>query len=312
MRLRTRPLLTLGLDDELYVSRPELESALHDALRDDRNTLLVGPRGAGKTTLLRKVIGASPITPIKIVDATLATTVHDVIRLVARALGQPLEDREPSDDPVDLLDALDALPRHEPAAIVVDGGLDPDVAYSFFGRLRDQLWTMPYTWIVSATPKEAGPLRTPPADAFWSVLLEVPPLDERQIDELLNRALDEAELARLERSSGGERPVLATPRQVVRWAMDNLDGRAPTADQELLMRADRLGDQAAMALYELQALDRPVAAGDPELLDRLGWTRSNAARWLSRMESVGILRSFTGTAHGQGRPPKLYEPARSR
>jgi hypothetical protein len=66
-----------------------------------------------------------------------------------------------------------------------------------------------------------------------------------------------------------------------------------------------------MVLAELDALGRPAAAGDPELLSRLHWKRASAARWLARMESAGILRSFIGLADGQGRPPKLYEPVRN-
>jgi hypothetical protein len=311
VRLRNRPLLVGGLDAELYVPRPDLEKALHAALRDDRNVLLVGERGSGKTTLLRKVIADAPEREIKIIDAALASTVHDLIRLIGRELGQPPTDSEPSDNPVDLLDALAKLPRNEGVVIVIDGSLDADVAYIFFGRLRDQLWQMPYTWIVSATPQEAGALRTPPADAFWSLVLELGPMGDDEIYKLFERALEGEELARLKRDAGGEWPISATPRHVVRWAQDILEGRAPTRNQELLTRAERLGRQAAMALYELQALDRPAAAGDPELLDRLGWTRPNAARWLSRMEHAGILRSFPGTAQGQGRPPKLYEPVKS-
>jgi hypothetical protein len=285
---------------------------LHAALRDERDVLLVGERGSGKTTLLRKVIADSPERDIKVIEATLVSTVHDLIRLIGRAMGEPPAAIDRSDDPVDLLDALAELPRRPGLVLVIDGSLDPDVAYIFFGRLRDQLWRLPYTWIVSATPEEAGALRTPPADAFWSLILEVGPIRGSDIDQLLERALDREELERLKRDSGGEWPTFETPRNVVRWAQDILDSRAPTRDRELLSRAERLGRPATMALYELQALGRPAAAGDPELLGRLGWTRANAARWLSRMEGAGILRSFTGTSQGQGRPPKLYEPVRSR
>jgi hypothetical protein len=194
--------------------------------------------------------------------------------------------------------------------LVIDGPVDPDVAYILFGRLRDQLWRMPNTWIVAATPDEAGALRTPPADAFWSLVLEVGNLNGQEINELLDRGLDEQE--RVQLGAQGEQPISAPARHVVRWAQDVLDGRSTIDDQQLKDRADKLGRQAAMALSELLALDRPAAAGDEELLRRLGWTRANVSRWLSRMEQAGILRSFTGPAQGQGRPPKLYEPVRSR
>ena len=282
------------------------------AIRDDRNALLIGLPGSGKTTMLRRIITDSQGFRFALVDASLADSAYALIRLISRALDSPMEDRELDDNPIDLLDALDALPRSEPVVIVIDGVLDHDVAYTVFGRLRDQLWTLPYTWILATRPTDAAPLRTPPADAFWSVVLELSELDESQVDELLSRGLDASELERVREGASGQWPVRATPRQAVRWATDVLDGRGPNIDQELITRADRLGSQATMALHELLALDRPVPAGDPELLDRLGWTRPNASRWLARMESAGILRSFIGTANGQGRPPKLYEPARNK
>lgn len=311
MRLRNRPLLLGSLDEELYVSRPKLEQALYRALGDDRNMLLVGERGSGKTTLLRRLIVDSPDRDFKIIDAGPVSTVHNLIRLIGRSLGQDADEQQgASNDPVDLVEALSRLPHVPGVVLVIDGPLDPDVAYIFFGRLRDQVWRMPNTWIVTATPEEAGALRTPPADAFWSLVLEVGNLSTDEIDQLLDRGLDEQERAQLRAQA--EQPIFAPARHVVRWAQDVLDGRSPTDDRQLKERADKLGRQAAMALSELMALGRPAAAGDEELLRRLGWTRANASRWLSRMEEAEILRSFAGPSKGQGRPPKLYEPIRSR
>jgi hypothetical protein len=310
VRFRNRPLLPGSLDRNLYVSRPKLEQALYGSLRDDRNVLVVGERGSGKTTLVRRVIADSPDRDFRLVEAGPILSTQDLIRLVGRALGQDGADEqaELADDPIGLVEALSRLPRLPGAILVIDGPLDSDVAYSFFGRLRDQVWNLPNTWIVTATPDEAGALRTPPADAFWSMLLEVGNMNASEIDALLERGLDEQEREQVDAAS--ERPISAPPRGVVRWAQDVLDGHAPTDDQQLMTAADTLGRQAAMALSELIALGRPASAGDQELLRRLGWTRANASRWLARMEDAGILRSLTGPSQGQGRPPKLYEPVR--
>ena len=61
-------------------------------------------------------------------------------------------------------------------------------------------------------------------------------------------------------------------------------------------------------MAELEALGHPAAAGDPELLERLGWTRPYTSRVLANLEAHRLLRSFPGPTTGQGRPPKLYEP----
>lgn len=313
MKLRNRPLLAGSLDDAIYVPRPMLERALLDAVRDERNVLLVGERGSGKTTQIRKLEADLPDRDIRVVDGTLASTAQDLLRLISRALGHPPDpagDSDGSDDPLLLLDALAALPRRRDAIIVIDGSPDSDAAYTLFGRMRDQLWQLPNSWIVTATPEEGGRMRTPPADAFWSLILDVPPLDRPEIDDLLARGLDDQELARI--MAEPSLPLHTTPRRVVRWVYDVLDGVNPSSTADLQIRANMLGRQAIMALHAIEALGRPVSAGDPELLSYLGWTRPNAARWLARMEHAGILRSFTGATEGQGRPPKLYEPVRSR
>lgn len=317
MRLRNRPLLVNGLDDNLYVARQAVERTLRDALEGERNVLIFGERRVGKTTLVRKVVSDLPgDRPAVTVDGSLAGTPAGLLRLIARALGTPPDQVTAADagsDVLDLLDAIDRLPRRPGTVIVIDGPLDAEIAYTIFGRLRDQLWTLPNTWVVTATPDEIGALRTPPADAFWSLVLELGPMDEREIDELLDRGLDDVERATI--SDHPERPSRATPGEVVRWAQSVLDNESLGAGPpivELEHRAAQLGRQASMALAQLDALRRPASAGDPELLARLGWTRPNAARWLARMESAGILRSFTGLAQGQGRPPKLYEPNVSR
>lgn len=311
MQLRNRPLLLGSLDEDLYVSRPGFEQALYGALRDDRNALVIGERGSGKTTLLRRVITDSPEYDFRIIEAGPVSTVHDLIRLLGRALGQPGDEQGEGggETPVDLVEALSRLPRRPGVVLVIDGLQDSDVAYIFFGRLRDQVWNLPNTWIVTATPDEAGALRTPPADAFWSMVLQIDNMNSQEIDALLERGLDEQELKQVDAQA--ERPISAPPRHVVRWAQEVLDGHTPIDVLKLKERADELGRQAAMALSELQALGRPAAAGDEELLRRLGWTRANASRWLSRMEAAGILRSSIGPSQGQGRPPKLYEPVRS-
>jgi hypothetical protein len=55
-----------------------------------------------------------------------------------------------------------------------------DLAYEWFGRLRDEVWALGHTWIVSARPSDAATLRTPPANAFWSTTVELGPLVEEE------------------------------------------------------------------------------------------------------------------------------------
>lgn len=314
MNLRNRPLLPAGIDWDLYVPRPDLENALVDAVEDERNTLVLGPAGSGKTTLLRKLWSDQRgERPTAWVDGGAAETALDLLALVARELPsdrvlrkQPAMD-ESVPNAVRLVDAIDALPKEAPALIIIDDLVGEQAAYDLFGRLRDRLWSLPHVWIAAARPGAAGALRTPPADAFWSQIVEVPEMSGDEIDDLLKRGLNKQEVSVLRDTSIW--PVRATPRSVVRWAQDMLDDPIGARASTETDRTAGLPRQAAMALAELDAMGRPASASDAELLKRLGWSRPYAARWLAYLEREGFARSFHAASSGQGRPPKLYEPA---
>ena len=193
--------------------------------------------------------------------------------------------------------------------MILDGPVDEQAGYDVFGRLRDQLWELPHTWVLAATPERSGAVRAAPADAFWSTIVEVGPFDADEIEQMIARGLTAAE--RVVVDAHERRPLQDTPRGVVRFVQDVLDGTASGEDVPAEVRQERavaIGPSASMALAELEALGHPAAAGDPELLERLGWTRPYTSRILASLEAHGLLRSFPGPTTGQGRPPKLYEP----
>jgi hypothetical protein len=321
MQLRTRPLLVDGVDADRYVSRPELERQLRDAVRAERNTLLIGAPGSGKTTLLRKLSLdlADAGVPVAWVDASLADSPIEFLQLVELALRSTSGDQgairsfmtvDPDQAlPVQLTTAVAQLPTGQPTAVLVDGALADQVAYEIFGRLRDRLWTLPHTWVLATTPQRSGALRAEPAAAFWSAHVTIGEMGAEEIDELLRRGLDGDELARVQASP--TYPLRDTPRRVIQLAHDLLDGTIAGNEQPARRRegiAARLGRPESMALAELEALGRPATASDDELLARLGWKRPYTGRVLTRLEDAGVVRSFPAPREGQGRPAKLYEP----
>lgn len=196
-----------------------------------------------------------------------------------------------------------------PVAILVDNLLDPEIGYDLFGRLRDELWALEHAWAVAVRPRDSGMLRTPPADAFWGSIVEIAPLGYEETEHLLRLGLDDDEYSQVDRDRG---IAGGHPRSVIREAQALLAGEAgataPAPSQELLRRAGLLGRSETMALAEVLGIGRPVSAHDPELLERLGWSRAYAQRVLARLEDARLLRSIPERSDRSGRPRKLYEP----
>jgi hypothetical protein len=311
MRFRDRPLLVDGLDAPLYLARPDLERRVVEPLAGGGNVLLLGEAGAGKSTLLRKA-AAALAGPAVIVNAGMADDAAGLLELVRGALGGEGDRGDPAPAAPDpggpgLLRAVRRLRRDPPAAILVDGLVDPDLGYDLFGRLRDELWGLGHAWAVAARPRDSAPLRTPPADAFWSAVVEIPPLGADDVGRLLRLGLSPDELGRVERA----RPLApGHPRQVIRAARDALEGGGGdvrAAAEAQVARAAALGRSEALAAAELQDLGRPVSAHDPDLLGRLSWSRPYAQRILANLEEHGVVRSIPERTDRPGRPRKLYE-----
>lgn len=318
MQFRDRPLLVDGVDSSLYVERTHLEQSLVEPLFAGRNVLLLGEAGSGKSTLLRKVASSLEDRgrPVATVNAALADDATDLLDLVRVAvderLGPPKAER-PEDatrGAEGLLRAVRRLRGETELVILVDGLIDADVGYDTFGRLRDELWALGHAWMVAVRPRDSAVLRTPPADAFWSTVMEIPPLDQETTSRLLRRGLSDQELRIVER----DQPIAgAHPRYVIRAAQDALaregavGGSATGGGQKHLEWASQLGRGEAMVVAELIGLGRPLSAHDPDLLQRLGWSRPYAQRILSHLEDQGVLRSIPERNDRPGRPRKLYE-----
>jgi adenylate kinase family enzyme len=314
MRFRDRPLLVDGLDADLYVQRPALERLLLEALARQRNVLLLGPRGSGKSTTLRKLAGdlRKEGRQVALVNAGAARSAEDLLALVSSELDLPELHPDPNiaTPVVSLVRSVRHIAQAPQSVILLDDPPDAEGAYELFGRLREELWALPHQWVVAMRSDHSSALRRPPADAFFSETIEIPPFDEREIEQLLRQGLDPDEAQRV--LANGARPLLDYPREVTRFARQVLEGTVEEDQHAARRRAEialGLGRPASMALAEIEALGAPIAAGDRSFLERMGWTRPHAARTLAKMEDAGVLRSFTdATEDRPGRPRKLYEP----
>lgn len=325
MRLDTRPLLDHPVDAGLFVNRTDETEKLLRAARGDLNAVVFGERGAGKTSLLRHVSRGlrEEGQPAVLVDTGLADSPEGVLSIIREALGRAphlgtvLQDNmrramlpplAPGRDAIDLVQSL-RVEGDARAILLIDNLPSPQVGYTIFGKLRDELWRLPHTWIVAASPSDRQVLLAPPADAFFATSLELRPLPPDAQRDLLRRRLedDESQLpdGLLDLTEGNPRKLLELARELV---LENRSAQGLAADQAKIETAvSELGRPASMLFSELQALGS-ASASDTELLSRLGWTRPRANQVLRHLEENGFVVGEDERAEGRGRPRRVYRP----
>ncbi|MGV9866124.1 AAA family ATPase [Rhodococcus koreensis] len=325
MLLSGRPLLDNPVDAALFVDREEPLARIDAAVRRGLNVLVTGDPGLGKTTLLRQAmyrartpqagdrVGGYPMRFIH------AQGIPDGRGLLAQIV---TGEHTPTATTADLLDQLTA----ERSALLDDTGAGAETAtagpvlvvddvtatagHELFGRLRDELWETGYQWIVAARAADRGGLLTPPADAFFDTVIDLPALTAEAATALLSTRLSPdpgslpAEIAGL---------VGGNPRRLIAAARDLVDLPAPQHRARLDVLALRnrrihaLGRSESMLAAELEALGG-ASASDAALLNRLGWTRARAVQVLTKLEEEGLVVG-EDVAAGPGRPRKVYRLA---
>jgi energy-coupling factor transporter ATP-binding protein EcfA2 len=319
MELGGRPLLGTRTDRPFYLHLPVHDELLRLVHRRT-NVLLLGGRGSGKSTLLNQVAGDLERSGVEVVavDGRLIGDAQAFIGLLAGRFAP--RDEEPVSQanlnrllwsrpdevagPLDALDRLAALAGDAQRVVVCDEP-PPAVVHTVFGRLRDRLWQLPFTWVVAGSANDEDVYLMPPADAFFERVVRLEDLSPDDGRRLLARRATEFDPATVD-ALVSARP--RTPRELLRRAAtlaDSEDRDATVrrwADAEARVAA--LGRPEAMAFAELVALG-PVSASDQRLLGRLGWTRERAVQVLGKLERNGFVDSFSERAE-RGRPRKVF------
>lgn len=327
--LSGRPLIDTAADSRLYTPRGE-HGLLRKSAEQRLNVLLTGSRGSGKTTLLRQLLldlrngGHAGV----FIDGKLAADAFAFLQLVRFQLGQapnlpqalrerysqilvPRPNLGESSGLLDLIDSMKDLAEDpERTTLLVDGLPSPEVAHALFGRLRDELWQLPFNWIVSVDERERAALMEPPADAFFDRQVNLAPMTSEEQFRMLERRVEVTNRAALESLAGASD---GNPRVLLALARDTLEGDE-TIDDLLAARARRetiastLSRPASMLLAELESMGS-ASASDEELLKRMDWTRPRAAQVFAELERAGLVTSREEKGHG-GRPRKVYQPSR--
>jgi hypothetical protein len=324
LQLSQRPLMSTGADAALFVGREREVGTLTRAAGLGLNALLLGQRGSGKTSLLHhfeRELGEAGME-VRFIEASGASTIDGLIALLFGAVrGTPWDSTDRLLAEMGEGGVGGDLRRLGEIAggsliLLVDSIARPALVHQLFGPQRDELWQLPFLWVVSGNSADRRGYLEPPADSFFDVVVELEELGIEEAAELLVRrctapgtADDPAAKALLEAASLlAQRVSPRTPRQLLSAARASLLGdEDPSATIQMLYglqhRAAALGRPAAMLFTELMNMG-PVSASDEGLLERLGWTRGRVVQVLKELEVEGLV--IAAEARGPGRPRKLY------
>jgi hypothetical protein len=329
MNLNGRPLVDTAADRRLYARRDEHDPLVADA-RQRLNVIVSGDRGIGKTSLLRQILLdlREEGEPAVFVDGKTATDPSSFLKLIRRQIaGAPnlpastrnafAESPAETDASVSgrLLDQIDlmrrALDQEQGIILLVDGLPSPAVGHELFGRMRDELWQLPFAWLIAVDDREREALMEPPADAFFDRLVNVGPLTDVQSSKVLKRRVDRLAANSLRRlakaGEGNPRVLLALARDTLEEGRDVDDLLKSQAWRETVV--DQISRPASMLLAELESMGA-ASASDEELLRRLGWTRPRATQVFAELEAAGLVTSREVKGQG-GRPRKVFQVNRS-
>ncbi|MEJ7894513.1 MAG: hypothetical protein WKF94_17920 [Solirubrobacteraceae bacterium] len=314
-----RPLDPSGTDSELYVDPDDLVADLvRDAAEDGLNVVIAGPRRSGKTSLLSALTYAIRHWPDPLVVNVAGRGLASVEDLVGR-VADGIQDQHPptlrKPGRVDLLSVIaDAVPDGARVLVLLD---EPsrEIAFQLFGRLRDELWRLPVTWVVAVAPHDFGAFITPPADGFFERIIELGSLPSDRARAVLERRLARAPEYR-ERLEPFLDDIVAAaagrPQLLLSLARDVIAGGSVTSSARALEARERRLTEVSPSARKLFAVLDAWGAGsaaDAELQGEVGVSAPRLTQLLKELERVALVHSTAGPGRG-GRPRTVYVPAR--
>lgn len=335
LQLSQRPLSGSDADRPLFIDRTVELGHLERSAQLDFNVLVLGERGMGATSLVlqhqRRLEDAG--REGYYVNAGWAENLGELIeevRIAVEGSRPPMYMKDPMvrtiaslallKEPDDRIRPLRGLservskPEAQRPIIMLDEMNEPDLVHELFGRYRDDLWEMPFRWVVCGRLRWQSQYLEPPADAFFDSVLTLGRLDHAASENLLQARLaggtEDDEHARVRiianrhhiitRGDGNPRRLLEAARDFVLRSPEE----ALAADRLVASAAELGATETAAVRYLLR--HGPSSASDQELLDALDITRARATQVLRRLEDAGLAHASIEKAQQPGRPRKLY------
>lgn len=331
LQISQRPLTGSDADRRFFVNRSAELGHLTRAAELGFNVLVLGERGSGVTSLMhqhqRHLQDSS--RSARYARAARTDKLADLITVIRIAVEGP---RAPAflggENPLQALyagsdpDPLRGLRRlvtaemrsaPDKTTIILDEVHNAELVHELFGRHRDEVWQLPFRWVVCGLLTHSSEYLEPPADAFFDTTVTLGPLDDGAATKLLDVRLAQADTddseahwrltrdrARIvKQGMGNPRRILAAARDAaLRTTEESL-----TADRLIASAAD-LGTTEKLALLFL-LVNGPTSPSDPGILQELDVTRARTNQVLRRLEDAGLVHAFPDKG-GVGRPRRLY------
>ena len=309
--LGQRPLTASDADHQIFADRRSELKRVRRALDLGLNVYVHGPPGSGRTSFLRQIERVRP--EARYVRLYGFNTLSDRLDQVELAVtGVPLKRTRPSQfanalkamsttetelvaDPLRHLKKSVGLVGNEPLHVVLVDDVDRKDCHELFGRLRDGLWELPIQWVVTGTT----PSLDPPADTFFDAVVELQPFDQAGVRELLSRRAssgtpEEGSLIMQMAESVLDTIAPCTPRRALAVLRDlylSDDLQEATRQLEKLQAARASLKPTANRLLDALIHHGPAHAGDAQLLEDMGVTRSRVVQLLAELEADGLVTS---------------------
>ena len=321
MRLDRRPLLDTRGDASLYVERPE-DGRVARSLEAGLSVLVHGTHGSGRTSLLRHVQwlarqrdASSAASSLHRVSAGGVATPDELLTRLLTVVVGPGNAGE--SDTLDLVEMLRAAVEERGArrTFLVDD-VNPTLGRALFGALRDEVWTVNASWLVTCLTSDVNSLLLPPVDSFFEVVLPLSGMSVAAGSDLVLRRLEDVEVRSFDRESGFVLAELAggNPRRLVdlvrEVVVDEMTVDALRARDERVEHLRRAVSPGARALAEEVDAWGPTGPSDATLQARFGLSRPRLAALFRELVEGGLVEEVVATSSGPGRPRLVYQPVR--
>ena len=307
--LGQRPLTASDADQRLFADRTSELQRVRRALDLGLNAYVHGPPGSGRTSFLRQVERDQPEACY--VRLYGFETLEDRLDQVERAVtgSNVLERPRPSPlaefkafattevkaapDPFRNLRRAVGPIGSEPFRVVLVDDLGHKECHELFGRWRDGLWEMPIQWVAAGSASSLDP----PADTFFDAVVALLPFDDEGLRELVRRRAasgtpEEGSLLMSRAEPVIESVAPCTPRRALSVLRDlylSDDLAEATRDLANLRSARESLKPTANKLLDALIHHGPTHAGDEQVLEEVGVTRSRVVQLLAELEADGFV-----------------------